>query len=328
MKVNHISILLIIIFIHYSSGANDYTQNGANWITGSCQSGIRQSPINIDTGNLDLERDDISITAMADDISSGTIANDASTADELKCTYTGGNVTYSSRNETTQFNLAQFHFHAPAEHTINNQTYDLCLHNVFQKSDGTGQYLVIGILWELDTNAPDDDFITSLNLTNVAGTSVPITDVGLSSLYSWTNSQQKFNYKGGLTTPTCDEAVEWMVVRTIKKINQSQLTLFTNLWAGNSGFFGGRGNNRVIQDTNRRQVNLIGYSDDDDDYDWVWPVLSVVIALMCVAIFVAVVMTICYCKKTRFEAYSEDQYKRNAHNASEVDQVPLENEAK
>ena len=326
MKVNHISILLIIIFIHYSSGTNDYTLNGADWADGSCSSGIRQSPINIDTGYLILENDDISITAMADDISSGTIGNEAGALDELKCNYTGGNVTYSSRNETAQFNLLQFHFHAPAEHTINNQTFDLCLHNVFQNANGSGQFLVIGILWELDTNAPDDDFITSLNLANVAGTTVSITDVGLSSLFSWTNSQQKFNYKGGLTTPNCTEAVEWMVVRTIKKINQSQLSLFTNLWANNTSFFGGRGNNRVIQDTNRRQINLIGYSDDDDDYDWVWPVLSVIIALMCVAIFVAVVMTICYCKKTRSEAYAESEPKKNVHNASEVDQVPLENE--
>ena len=325
MKVNHIKVLLIIIFVHQSLGVNDYSQLGANW-GGDCPTGIRQSPINIDTGNLFLESDDISITAMAEDITNVAISN--ANADELKCTYNGGNVTYSSRNETSNWNLLQFHFHAPAEHTINGQNYSLCMHNVFTKDGNTSQLLVLGILWELDTSAGDDEFITALNLDNVAGTSSTINNASLSSLFSWTNSQQKFNYKGSLTTPDCTESVEWMVVRTVKKINQSQLNLFTTLWAGNSSFASGtgNGNNRAIQATNRRQVNLIGYSDDDDDYDWVWPVLSVVIALMCVAIFVAVVMTICYCKKTRSDAYAEEEPKKNVHNASEVDQVPLENE--
>ena len=80
-----------------------------------------------------------------------------------------------------------------------------------------------------------------------------------------------------------------MVVRTIKKINQSQLDLFRTLWASNMSFANGNGNNRVIQDINRRPVFLIGYDPDnnttavssnDDVDDWVWPVLIVMAILL------------------------------------------------
>ena len=160
---------------------------------------MRQSPINFDTNNLIVEHNNISITAEGTDISSGSIDN--TNTYELKCTYTGGYVNYTSPTETSQWNLAQFHFHAPAEHTIDNQQYDLCMHNVFIKNGTTDNYLVLGILWELDANTEDDSFITSLNLTGVSGAANSVSNVSLSSLYDWTNSQQKFNYQGGLTTP-------------------------------------------------------------------------------------------------------------------------------
>ena len=238
-------------------------------------------------------------------------------------------MTYTSRNETNTWNLFQFHFHAPAEHTIDNQQYDLAMHNVFQKSNGEGQYIVVAILWELDTNAEDDSFITSLNLANVAGTTVPISNVGLSSLYAWTNSQQKFNYQGSITTPGCEELVEWMVVRTIKKINQSQLDLFRTLWASNMSFANGNGNNRLIQDTNRRPVFLIGYEaenttisttvvNEEGDKEWVSPVLIVMGLLLCATTSIAIVMTICYLKQNRRKNYTEDTTCYVANTATEV----------
>ena len=89
------------------------------------------------------------------------------------------------------------------------------------------------------------------------------------------------------------------MVRTVRKINQQQLLLFTRFWALNSSFANGNGNNRAIQDTNGRPVYLIENKDDSkivENEDWVWPVLIVMILLLGASITTTVIMTVCYCK--------------------------------
>lgn len=63
-----------------------------------------------------------------------------------------------------------------------------------------------------------------------------------------------YHYSGGLTTPTCDEIVTWMVMKERYKINATQLAYMTSLWAGNAGFAGGAGTNRAVQALNGRTV--------------------------------------------------------------------------
>ena len=103
----------------------NYTDNGVNWSgLGVCGSGIRQSPINIDTYNLDTSNEDIRITATGTDISSGSISN--ANDYELKVSTTdSGQISYYSNSESTSWNIAQFHFHAPSEHTIDGTQYAL-----------------------------------------------------------------------------------------------------------------------------------------------------------------------------------------------------------
>jgi carbonic anhydrase len=283
-------IWLSICWLAFSAWAStaDYTSSGSDWATGSCSSGSRQSPINIEKSDV-TDNTDVTITASMNDITSGTIHHDAN---NLKVTYTNGTLAYKSDIETSTWNVAQFHFHAPSEHTINNVSYAMEMHTVFTLSTNSSIYLVVGILFESDTNAEDDSFITSLNLTSVAGSTNTITNVSMSDLSDWVNSKKKYNYKGGLTTPTCDEAVEWMVVTEAKKINAVQLALYTSLWADNSTFAGGNGSNRAIQATNRREVQLIGAG--DGDWNWVWPVVSVLIVLTVISIGTTLVVIIWY----------------------------------
>eukprot|EP00343_Euplotes_focardii_P001496 CAMPEP_0205803114 /NCGR_PEP_ID=MMETSP0205-20121125/5657_1 /ASSEMBLY_ACC=CAM_ASM_000278 /TAXON_ID=36767 /ORGANISM="Euplotes focardii, Strain TN1" /LENGTH=293 /DNA_ID=CAMNT_0053070647 /DNA_START=79 /DNA_END=957 /DNA_ORIENTATION=- len=189
------------------------------------------------------------------DIASGNIHFDT---DELKATTTSGKVMYKSKEEDSNWTLAQFHFHAPSEHYINNKSYGLEMHSVFTNDANTSQYLVVGIFFEEDTNESENEFITSLNVNTVttSGQDYAITNVPLSNLYNSISGKSKYNYKGSLTTPTCDEAVEWFLVKDPIKINSAQLTTFTSHWAGNSSFAGGNGNNRVLVNLNRRQVVL------------------------------------------------------------------------
>ena len=180
--------------------------------------------------------------------------------------------------------------------------------------------MVLGFLWELDTSAPDDSFLSSLNVSSATGGTADVSNVPMAELFSWSNNYNKYNYKGGLTTPGCVERVEWMVVSEPRKINQAQLSQFTAFWAGNSSFANGKGNNRLVQPLNRRSVNLVGgkYDDGDDDHDWVWPVVSVLIVLLVIATALAVIMLICYLTKAK-EVGNRDLSKYEAQEVSQKD---------
>lgn len=132
------------------------------------------------------------------------------------------------------------------------------------ESNGTAQYLVVSILYELDTGARDDNFLTSMNLTNILGVNKTVYDVDMSGLGDWVNKKQKYNYKGSLTTDPCTESVEWFIVNSVRKINAEQLAQFTVLWSGNPSFTGSPGNARDIQAKNRRQVYLTREGDDNN----------------------------------------------------------------
>ena len=123
MNFNIITLIALSLISFTVLGQVDYSDNGATWMDGVCQTGIRQSPINIDTYNLDTSNEDISITATGTDISSGDISN--ANAYELKVTTTNGQISYSSNSESSSWDLAQFHFHAPSEHTIDGTQYAL-----------------------------------------------------------------------------------------------------------------------------------------------------------------------------------------------------------
>ena len=101
----------------------NYNDLGRSWVTSTECNGLRQSPINIDTSKLTKENKDIKITATGIDITSGSIVG--TNVNELKVTTSNGQIAYRSDSEQTTWDLAQFHFHAPSEHTIDGTQYAL-----------------------------------------------------------------------------------------------------------------------------------------------------------------------------------------------------------
>jgi len=62
------------------------------------------------------------------------------------------------------FDMLQFHFHAPSEHTIDGKGFDLELHIVHKEHGGNG-LAVLGIVFDRKAGGNiDNDFISSLNL--------------------------------------------------------------------------------------------------------------------------------------------------------------------
>jgi len=178
-----------------------------------------------------------------------------------RCTTCGATITY---------NLQQYHFHAPSEHTVNGNAFDMELHFVHKytnTTDNTDHYAVIGILINSDTTPNAADAATNLisipgignnsSLTNVvdqiltdltgaaidavvpatsatlADPSQILTDIAMAQANTTTLGH--FNYQGSLTTPPCTEAVdEWLVINTPVKIADATLQNFLAVYSNNA----------------------------------------------------------------------------------------------
>jgi carbonic anhydrase len=106
----------------------------------------------------------------------------------------------------TQFELAQFHFHVPSEHTIAGKSFDAEIHMVHKSAKG--QLLVVGLLLSKgEKNAALDPVFQALPL-HVS--EVPGAKIDLGALVG--QRPRFFHYDGSLTTPPCTEGVEWYVI--------------------------------------------------------------------------------------------------------------------
>lgn len=63
-----------------------------------------------------------------------------------------------------------------------------------------------------------------------------------------------WSYDGSLTTPPCTEGLKWSVIKQVQPISDAQLVRFTARMADNQAFAGGKGNNRVVQPLNAREL--------------------------------------------------------------------------
>ena len=182
--------------------------------------GTNQSPIKIDTGELNKEFW-VKITTNWENINNATIyQGDATNPDLLEVFHTDGTVHFENDNDEDEtFNLTQFKFHSPAEHLIDNNTYDLELqfaHSMMK--DGRMHHLNIAILYELDMNAENDTFISKMNLTDIVGINKTVYGVDMSKMSDWVNKKKKYYYKGSMTIQPCTESVDWFMLEILRRL--------------------------------------------------------------------------------------------------------------
>jgi len=242
-----------------------YTTSGADW-TGTCSTGVRQSPIDIDTSVGPCDSSMVFDLTFADGaqliqlLDNDETIRGATTASTLYATDVNGLL--------TGFQSVQFHFHAPSEHKIEGDSYDLELHFVHNitslfatKKATTRTYAVVAVLFQVDDTADSHPFIDALNLANVVNKNavVNVTVDMKTTLYSkFPTNITYYTYEGSFSAGTCAETVNWYVMDTVQKIKSSQLAVFTNRWKGNATFANGNGNNREVQDTEDRTIKRGG----------------------------------------------------------------------
>ena len=139
-----------------------------------------------------------------------------------------------------RFELKQFHFHSPSEHTVGGESFPMEVHLVHQDQDNN--FLVVGLMFEEGARNKILDMLPSFRMQRGED---PYGDpIDYNTLI--TDRGEYFLYSGSLTTPPCTEGVQWVVIKKPIIASPDQIQHYHDLL--------GFDNNRPIQPYNSRLV--------------------------------------------------------------------------
>lgn len=143
-----------------------------------------------------------------------------------------------------QYELLQFHFHNPSEHTIGGKRYPMVVHLVHKSDDG--KLGVIGVMMKEGKANPLIDKLWTM-LPTGKGLEKSVDTMKISAAALLPADRTYFNYSGSLTTPPCSEGVNWMVMEDPIEVSAAQIEKYKSRYAGNS---------RPVQPLNQRQIQM------------------------------------------------------------------------
>lgn len=168
-------LLLTLVALAYSATWN-YNSNGADW-TGTCASGTSQSPINLPTSSMSLVDG-----GAAFSFDSNSFSGTRTYSDGYKLIVNDFNIMHTTTNinsKVQDWTSAQFHFHAPAEHEVDGTLHAAEVHFVHFNDDGSGNAMVIGVIFEQDNSAPNIQFLEDLKLSKAFDAQFSLTYLNL-----------------------------------------------------------------------------------------------------------------------------------------------------
>ena len=135
------------------------------------------------------------------------------------------------RNRVTylgkRWQLQQFHFHAPAEHSVDGVFADAEMHMVHAAPDGSLMVIALLLSAALAPAASGDDTLLRAFLSEEAFADPGRLRRAGGLFYPYLNlvphNPEYLSYTGSLTTPPCTEGVEWVVFREHVPMTHAQL---------------------------------------------------------------------------------------------------------
>jgi carbonic anhydrase len=188
-----------------------------------CAEGVEQSPIDLTDAELiegpSLERQ-LGETVL-------TLEQRATVMDIVDNGHTiqvTNDVPMALDVEGVHYELVQYHFHSPSEHTIDGDHAPLEVH--FVHKSAAGQLAVIGILFEEGEHDVMWDPVLSA-LPSAPGEARHIESLELELDELRPLPKRYYAYNGSLTTPPCSEGVEWLVMAEKRQISPEQMATIT-----------------------------------------------------------------------------------------------------
>ncbi len=130
------------------------------------------------------------------------------------------------------YDLLQFHFHAPSEHTIAGEAAPMEVH--FVHSDpNSGALAVVGVL--LTAGEADNEAYAPVLDAMPAEVGEPqalSSPLALDALLP--EAKGYYAYQGSLTTPPCSEVVRWLLLDTPVALSVEQIAAYTSLYDSNA----------------------------------------------------------------------------------------------
>ncbi len=220
---------------HYG-GANNPTKWGnlkAEYA--ACKNGNSQSPINFETAKI-TKTNPAKIQFNYQDVPL-TITN---TGHTIQVNYPPGSWVKIGEQK---YDLLQFHFHTPSEHTVNNQAAGMELHLVHKNQ--AGQFAVVGVL--IQEGKPNELLNTLWEQIPQTHDEVTASNIKINASKLLPENRAYYSYSGSLTTPPCTEGVKWHVLATPLEASLAQIEEFTEIYNVNA---------RSLQPVNQRQITV------------------------------------------------------------------------
>ncbi|OGE51061.1 hypothetical protein PENARI_c014G05933 [Penicillium arizonense] len=191
----------------------NYTNAGGplNWYgldkekNSACSHGKRQSPIDIVTEDIDYATAD----SLRFNVPNADQAKFENLGSGLEVVLTNGTLVTSKGS----YQLAQFHFHTPSEHRVNEEYFPMEVHFVFENS--AGSIAVVGFVFQLSQFGYSTPLFDSVfaHIEDIAtpGTYTKTGALNFAALTNHLKTHGIYEYSGSLTTPPCSEDVAWFI---------------------------------------------------------------------------------------------------------------------
>ena len=248
-------LLVSILLSNSCDGTEEWSYTGSHgpstWSRNFSKcGGKQQSPINIETKET-LFKQFVPLTLNYDKSIAMKMENNGHTV-QLSVVDSRDNLTISggSLPSSSAFRVAQLQFHwggnnsLGSEHKFDGKSFPLEMHVVhynrkyanyseaLSKRDGL---VVISVLFKLEKKDNADLNVVTQMLKNVSyeGSSMDINSISLKSLLP-VKISSFYCYHGSLTTPRCQENVEWIVFKNPATISGKQLEYFRQIFQVNA----------------------------------------------------------------------------------------------
>lgn len=279
MKFSKSSLTLLAAIIGYGASlasAAEWNHDPASpigpyhWddigVTGSCGTGLVQTPIDI----KDAVKADSTLAALSFNYNTIDLKVD-NNGHVIEVPYQPGSYLTADANT---YELKQFHFHTPSEHTINGASYDMEAHFVHRNVADSSKIAVVGV-WlkacqaadnsckpnaaveRIFANAPELEGAAEVVGATINGKELlPVfgeSNVGDSSTPATVGAYYSYG-PGSLTTPPCSEGLTWYVAKNTIAVSQATVNKMHAIVGNFHSYEGYPNNNRPVQPTNGRTI--------------------------------------------------------------------------
>ncbi len=199
----------------------------------TCGSGLYQSPININN-TISAVLDNLAFSYKESPL---RIVNNGHA---IQVNYEPGS---SYTVDGKIYELIQFHFHAPSEHTIKGDFSDMEMHLVHKNS--RDELAVVGVMMK---KGKPNNIIQVLwdNIPAEVNKENAVDGISVNAAGLLPEDTSYYHYFGSLTTPPCSEGVNWSVLTTPIEVSEEQVAKFRSVM--------GVDTNRPVLPVNKRFV--------------------------------------------------------------------------